>query len=294
MKSPVDNTKTLIEPTSKKHAWKNFTILGWNKKLDEVSVLGQPRDRRKEQGTSKNSTQESNHKEDIPTIRSEHQSQPEKDAFTALVEPDTDDPKIVKVTLCTDDVGCLCPFAIQVPKDSIKHITPTGRKLSLGGKKLLVVEVHFDEISTLSVKNIFQQLKSNDFRSKSDSEEPLHSAQIWGEVIEHEDDALVVRFDVDGMPEERDFFWDELSAGRGGLPVGTMVIGRTELVKMPPVANKEDQRKTVRGIHEEVQQERKARGIKAGEHKSRIIAPEEQLRANQHWAERMGTAVQTT
>jgi hypothetical protein len=113
----------------------------------------------------------------------------------------------------------------------------------------------------------------------------LHSSEIWGEVIENDERKLVVRFDVGGVREEREFYWNEMKLAREELPVGTEVIGLTQLVKAPESGaglTQEDLRRIGREAEEEV---RRLAGTGSAEI-CRVIAPEEQEAMDRAWAAR--------
>jgi hypothetical protein len=115
----------------------------------------------------------------------------------------------------------------------------------------------------------------------------LHAGSTWGEIIQHNDKAFIVKFDVGGVSEEREFFWDELSVEPGELPVGTIVIGRTELVKAAlPLPENTDREKT-RQIRDAVLKQMNGAKPDAGKRTIRVITPEEQAKADQYWVERI-------
>jgi hypothetical protein len=76
----------------------------------------------------------------------------------ATIEAVSGKPTLVKVTPWAADSGCLCHLAIEVPKDSIKSVTPTGQKHNCCGKVLSVVEVKFNDQSHMMLSEIFGQL----------------------------------------------------------------------------------------------------------------------------------------
>ena len=109
---------------------------------------------------------------------------------------------------------------------------------------------------------------------ESASTPALQTATVWGEVIDHTDKALVVRFDVGGIPEKRDFLWDEIKAKPEDLPKGTAVIGRTELLLAPQEDESLSDGGRLQAIREEAQREMRALGIEPGEIGSRMLMPE--------------------
>ena len=104
----------------------------------------------------------------------------------------------------------------------------------------------------------------------------LSCASLSGVVIEHLKDAAVIRFNVCGESEEREFLWKDLNAQPESLPVGTMVVGETRLLRAPSSPTDDEVGQHMRRIHHEVEQELKERGIDS----HRIIGsePDEALR----------------
>jgi hypothetical protein len=115
------------------------------------------------------------------------------------------------------------------------------------------------------------------------SSRAVHSSEVLGEVIEHTDKAMIVRFDLDGLREERSFMWDEVSVGRDEVPVGTKVAGLARLVKAAEGAEPGDSGKAAREIHEAVEREVAELGPEAGKSLSREISSEERARALEDW-----------
>lgn len=76
----------------------------------------------------------------------------------ATIEPVPGKAGIVKVTPWVASSRCLCHLAIEVPKVSIEHVTPTGEKHHCCGKILAVVEVKFHDKSQMAMSEVFGQL----------------------------------------------------------------------------------------------------------------------------------------
>jgi hypothetical protein len=94
-----------------------------------------------------------------------------------------------------------------------------------------------------------------------DEENALNRTSIHGSVIEHLNDAVVIRFNVGGESEEREFFWSDLSAKPEALPVGTMVVGETRLLRAPGLANDEEVGREMERIQQGVEEKLKTLGI---------------------------------
>lgn len=102
----------------------------------------------------------------------------------------------------------------------------------------------------------------------------LQTASVWGEVIDHTDKALIVRFDVGGVREDREFFWDEIKAKPDDLPKGTAVLGRTELIMAPKEDESLSDPGRLKSIREATHREMRSMGIEPGEVGSRMLVPE--------------------
>lgn len=111
----------------------------------------------------------------------------------------------------------------------------------------------------------------------------VHSAEVCGEVFEHTDKMMIVRFNISGLIEERSFWWDEMSVKRHEVPVGTKVIGLVKLVKATGTGNGEDTGKATRDIHETVEREIAKMGPEAGKPLGHEPSPEDQAKALEDW-----------
>lgn len=86
----------------------------------------------------------------------------------ATLEPIEGDDINLKITPWLEGEGCLCAYALTIPRKALRQVSPTGESHICCGKRLLVVEVEFSDKSTLSVSDVFQQflhLASQPFHS---------------------------------------------------------------------------------------------------------------------------------
>jgi hypothetical protein len=60
---------------------------------------------------------------------------------------------------------------------------------------------------------------------------PIHESKVWGEVIEKNERQFVVRFNVGGIREEREFCLKDVSIDPNQIEVGMEVIAETRLGK---------------------------------------------------------------
>lgn len=97
----------------------------------------------------------------------------------ATIESVEGKPGVVKITPWVDG-KCQCRLAIEVPKTSIRQVTPTGETHKCCGKGLRVVEIQFKEGSTISLKDVFSQLCCI-----AEEEERTYQAQVRGCVWLH-------------------------------------------------------------------------------------------------------------
>ena len=86
----------------------------------------------------------------------ENQSnQPETRMTIEAVEGKAD---YVKVTPWSPHAGCLCDYAVSVPKSSIETVTPTGDTHLCCNKSLKVVTIKFSAKHQFTLNDIFQEL----------------------------------------------------------------------------------------------------------------------------------------
>lgn len=79
----------------------------------------------------------------------------------ATIEPIPGRPEHVKLTPWRNGLGCLCQYAMEIPKAAIKSVRPTGDVHDCCGKLLRVVEVTFNIDAALSVGDVVGQLMKN-------------------------------------------------------------------------------------------------------------------------------------
>jgi hypothetical protein len=111
----------------------------------------------------------------------------------------------------------------------------------------------------------------------------IHSSEVWGDVIAHTNEVMIVRFDLNGLIEERSFWWDEMSVERLEMPVGTKVIGMARLVKASETADSGDTGEATRETHEAVEREMTQLGPEACKPLGREPSSEDQDRALEDW-----------
>lgn len=117
--------------------------------------------------------------------------------------------------------------------------------------------------------------------------ENLHSASVFGDIVEHTEKAMIVRFDLDGLLEERAFWWDEMSVNPNQLPVGTKVVGTATLAKAPQASRVDlDAAEVTQQINTSVENEL-AQRPEANKPLERELSPEDQARALEEWKEIM-------
>lgn len=100
---------------------------------------------------------------------------------------------------------------------------------------------------------------------------PIHEALVPGEVIENDAEKVVIRFNISGIREKREFYWEDLIVGRDKLPVGTQVLGRTQLEIVPDRSEELNDPKRLQAIREEVDRELKEQGLGSGSLNCRLI-----------------------
>jgi hypothetical protein len=94
-------------------------------------------------------------------------------------------------------------------------------------------------------------------------EEVLNRSKIHGIVTEHLKDAVVVRFNVEGETEEREFFWKDLNATPDNVPVGALVVGETRLLRASSPATAEEVQAEMERIEQDVAREIHRWGVDA-------------------------------
>lgn len=86
----------------------------------------------------------------------------------ATVEAIKGDADMVELTPYTSGVGCLCHLSINLPRASIKAVSPTGETHLCCGKTLRVVEIYFHEGQHIPLDVLFAQLSAK-------ATQPMHS-----------------------------------------------------------------------------------------------------------------------
>ena len=82
----------------------------------------------------------------------------EQATFVATIEEIRDRPECVKLTPWMAPGGCLCSAALEVPRDTIESVTPTGNTHYCCGKVLRVGEIRFKEGAKIAVEQVFAQI----------------------------------------------------------------------------------------------------------------------------------------
>jgi hypothetical protein len=88
------------------------------------------------------------------------QRQEKSSALRATIESIDGNNDVVKITPYVANVGCLCSFAINIPKKFIKTVSPTGENHICCGKQLIVVSIEFTDDGK-AYSDIMSQLQSN-------------------------------------------------------------------------------------------------------------------------------------
>lgn len=89
----------------------------------------------------------------------------------------------------------------------------------------------------------------------------LVNTSISGVVLEHFDETVVIRFNVAGEAEEREFLWNDLNCAPETLPVGTLVIGETKLLRAPTPPSEEEQDAEFQKARDQILRDLKSLGI---------------------------------
>ena len=76
----------------------------------------------------------------------------------ATIEPVDDNKDLVKVTPWYPSRGCLCGNGINISKDSIESLHPTGDRHTCCGKVLRVAGVRFKEGATVELSQLFDKI----------------------------------------------------------------------------------------------------------------------------------------
>jgi len=88
----------------------------------------------------------------------------------------------------------------------------------------------------------------------------LTNYSVSGIVTEHLPESAVIRFNVAGEVEEREFFWGDLNATPETLPVGSSVIGETRLFRSLSLRSEEEDAE-FQGGREQILRDLRSEGI---------------------------------
>ncbi|HXY30531.1 MAG TPA: hypothetical protein VEI06_07455 [Gemmatimonadaceae bacterium] len=83
----------------------------------------------------------------------------QKSGFTATLEAIPDKPALVKVTPFREEHGCGCSSSIELSKEMIRSITPTGKFHFCCGKRLEVALVEFAENASVPVADLMKRME---------------------------------------------------------------------------------------------------------------------------------------
>jgi hypothetical protein len=77
--------------------------------------------------------------------------------FVATIEEVDDRPHLAKVTPWAPGAGCLCHAALEVPRDVIESVRPTGDTHYCCGKVLRVGEIRFKGGAKIELEQVLAQ-----------------------------------------------------------------------------------------------------------------------------------------
>jgi hypothetical protein len=78
--------------------------------------------------------------------------------FTATVEEVKDQPHLAKITPWVPGAGCLCHAALEVSRDAIESVRPTGDTHYCCGHVLRVGQVQFKSGAKIDLEKVFAQM----------------------------------------------------------------------------------------------------------------------------------------
>jgi hypothetical protein len=81
-----------------------------------------------------------------------------KARMLATVEVIADNTKLVKVTPWVSGSGCLCQFALELPKDCIASVELTGEEHACCSKVFDIVELEFKKSASVGIESVFSQI----------------------------------------------------------------------------------------------------------------------------------------
>jgi hypothetical protein len=79
-------------------------------------------------------------------------------SFVATIEEVRDHPDLVKITPWSPGAGCLCQAALEVPRDAIESVKPTGDTHYCCGHVLRVGEIQFKSGAKIDLEKVFAQV----------------------------------------------------------------------------------------------------------------------------------------
>lgn len=98
-------------------------------------------------------------------------SQQQQGLFLATVEPVEDQPEDCKLTPWVEGQGCLCSLAVVIPRAAISSVKLTENRHYCCGKLLFVVEINFQQGSSIKLDDLFSQM----MKSATSSRQAVHS-----------------------------------------------------------------------------------------------------------------------
>jgi hypothetical protein len=101
---------------------------------------------------------EKNPKESAPVSLDEFLKAQTTPTFIATIEEVKDHPDLVKITPWTPSAGCLCQAALEVPRDVIESVKPTGDTHYCCGHVLRVGEIQFKSGAKVDLEKVFAQV----------------------------------------------------------------------------------------------------------------------------------------
>ena len=96
----------------------------------------------------------------------------------ATVEAVDDESDSVKVTPWVRGTGCLCHLALKLPKAAIDYVSPTGDVHYCCGKSLRVVEIHFADEGSISLRALFGQIMESAHGQQQQGQHAPHARPL--------------------------------------------------------------------------------------------------------------------
>lgn len=146
--------------------------------------------------------------------------------------------------------------------------------------KIIDIRFRYAYLGDKKLRQAFQELLCI-------NQPPIHEATHPGKVIEKTKQALVVKFDVNGYPEEREFPWKQLTIKPEDIRIGTRLLGHAELVypPTPTAASREAEVNLMKRLQAQARAELEAEGLTDVMIPTRVITAEDQAKADQYWSE---------